>query len=250
MTFQTFTKKDGHTLAYEQDNADRPLGLIYLHGLLSSRKSHKGQFLKAFAKDNHLSYLGFDFTAHGDSWGSPTDWRIGRCLDDAMEIISALTQGPQILVGSSMGGWISLLVAEKMPQKVAGLLGLAAGADFTQYVWDHVLNKQHKEAMKKGHVFGPSEATQGYCFSYPMFEEAQKYFLLERKIAYRGPVILMNGDDDKLVPLDTPFKIKDNLESDNVQVWINKGSAHTLSTPTDLQRIACAIRTLLSFIRP
>ena len=245
MTCQIFTKKDGHTLAYEQYNADRPCGVIYLHGLLSSRKSKKGQFLQSFAESNNLAYLGFDFTSHGDSWGEPTDWRIGRCLEDAMEIIPALTKGPQIIVGSSMGGWIGLLLAEKLPDKVAGFLGLAAGADFMQYVWDHMLNEQHKQALKKGHVFGPSEATQGYCFSYPMFEDARQYYILGRKIAYQGPVILMNGDEDKLVPLDTPFKIKDNLESDNVQIWINKGSAHTLSTPTDLQRIARAVRALL-----
>ena len=148
-----------------------------------------------------------------------------------------------------MGGWLSLLVAEKMPDRVAGILGLAAGADFTQHVWDNILQEPIREAMKNGHVFGPSEATQGYCFSYPMFEDAQKYFVLNRKIAYRGPVILMNGDNDKLVSLDTPFKIKDNLESNNVQIWINKGSEHLLSTPIDLERIACALRALLSFVQ-
>ena len=245
MTFQTFTKKDGHTLAYEQYNTDGSCGLIYLHGLLSSRKSRKGQFLKEYAQTHNLSYLGFDFTSHGDSWGAPTDWRIGRCFEDALEIIQGITKGPQILVGSSMGGWIALLVAEKIPDRVKGLLGLAAGADFTQYLWDNVFQGPQKEAMKKGHVFGPSEQTQGYCFSYPMFEEAKPYFILNRKIAYSGPVILMNGDDDKLVSLETPFKLKDNLTSDNVQVWINKGSQHTLSTPIDLQRIATAVETLL-----
>ena len=228
MTFQTFTKKDGHTLAYEQYNAERPIGIVYLHGLLSSRKSRKGQFLQSYAESHNLAYLGFDFTSHGDSWGEPADWRIGLCLEDALEIIQAKTKGPQILVGSSMGGWIGLLVAEKMPDKVAGFLGLAPGADFTQNIWNNILQEPVRQALKAGHVFGPSEATQGYCFAYPMFEEAKKHFILQRKIAYRGPVILMNGDDDKLVRIEIPLKIKDNLESDNVQVWINKGAEHTL----------------------
>ena len=246
MTFQTFTKKDGHMLAYEQYNAERPTGIVYLHGLLSSRKSRKGQFLQSYAESHNMAYLGFDFTSHGDSWGEPTDWRIGRCLEDALEIIQAKTSGPQILVGSSMGGWIGLLVAEKMPDKVAGFLGLAIGADFTQNIWDNVFQEPVRQALKAGHVFGPSEVTQGYCFAYPMFEEAKKHFILQRKIAYRGPVILMNGDDDKLVRMEIPLKVKDNLESDNVQVWINKGSVHTLSTPKDLPRIACAIQALLA----
>ena len=221
MTFQIFTKKDGHTLAYEQYNADKPYGIVYLHGLLSSRKSKKGQFLKSLAESLGLAYLGFDFTTHGDSWGEPADWRIGTCFQDALEIIQAKTSGPQIIVGSSMGGWIGLLLAEKIPEKVAGFLGLAAGADFTQYIWEHKLAEPHKRALEQGHIFGPDESTQGYCFAYPMFEEAKPYFVLNRRIDYKGPVILMNGDEDKLVPLETPFKIKDNLASDNVQIWIN-----------------------------
>ena len=249
MTQSFYKRQNGHFVFYEQHKQKgAKVGIVYLHGLLSSHNSRKGRFLKKAAKKYGLDYLSFDFTAHGKSWGKPTDWRIGRCLKDAVEVIKAKTDGPQILIGSSMGGWIGLLASELMPRRVAGYIGLATGADFMKNVWENLLTDTLREALQKGVVFGPSEKTNGYCFSYPMFEDAQKYFLLNRPICYRGPVILINGDKDLLVDYRQNFKIQENLLSKDVQTWIVKGSGHNLSTPKDLKTIRRAIEAILEKI--
>ena len=241
-----YKRKNGHFLFYKQERREgAKLGIVYLHGLLSSHKSKKGRFLEKMAKKYGLDYLSFDFTSHGESWGKPTDWRIGECLKDALDIIKSKTTGPQLLIGSSMGGLIGLLVSEKMPGRVAGYIGLAPGADFMENIWNNIFITSQREALKRGVVFGPSEATKGYCFSYPMFEDARKYLILNRPINYKGPVVLINGDQDVLVDYRQNFKVQENLLSKDVQTWIIKGSAHNLSTPKDLRTIQRAIESIL-----
>ena len=137
MTTEIFQREDGTYLNVEflKGDTSKP-GIVYLHGLQSCMNSRKGRYLKAFAEKKGLSYLSFDFSAHGLSWGKPSDFTIGRSLKDALDVLDKYVSVPQIIVGSSMGGWIGLLLCEKVPQKVAGYVGLASGTDFTQFVWD------------------------------------------------------------------------------------------------------------------
>lgn len=245
MSEEVFSRPNGHYLNVEHIPVSGKPYIVYLHGLLSSLKSRKGQYLKAFAAEHGLSYLSFDFTAHGQSWGKPWDFSIGRCFEDAKDVIAHYCKTPAFIVGSSMGGLIGILLSEACPDKVAGYVGLAAGADFMDFIWNNKLLPEHKEALKNGAVLGPSDETSGYCFTYEMFEDARKYFILNRRVNFNGPVRLIQGDSDVLVPYPTVFKIKDVLTSSNVQIILIKGAGHALSEPAQLDAIGHTLKGLI-----
>mgnify|MGYP003288903119 CR=1 FL=1 len=203
--------------------------IVYLHGLKSSRHSEKGKRLEKYAYDNKYGFLAVDYTAHGTSEGLPSDFRIERCLNDVLEVIQVENiSNPLYLAGSSLGGWIAFLTAEKLSAQVKGVLTFAAGVDFLPMIWEHLFTDEIRNLLKKGIVLGPNELTKGYCFSYAMFTEAEPYLLLNRRILYTGPVILVHGDKDDLIPYQNSFKIKDALESTDVQCHLIKGEGHAL----------------------
>ncbi len=203
--------------------------IVYLHGLKSSRHSEKGKRLEKYAYDNKYGFLAVDYTAHGTSEGLPSDFRIERCLNDVLEVIQAENiSNPLYLAGSSLGGWIAFLTAEKLSAQVKSVLTFAAGVDFLPMIWENLFTDEIKSLLKKGVVLGPNELTKGYCFSYAMFTEAEPYLLLNRRILYTGPVILVHGDKDDLIPYQNSFKIKDALESTDVQCHLIKGEGHAL----------------------
>ncbi len=247
MTTEIFKRSDGTYLNVEfiacEDETKG--GIVYLHGLLSCMKSKKGQYLKAFAKEHGLSYLCFDFTAHGESWGKPWDFTIGRCLRDAMDVLNHYVKVPQIIVGSSMGGWIGLLLCRHLPEKVGAFIGLAAGADFTKFIWDNLLNEDHKTTLKSGKILGPSAETKGYCFTQQMFLDAAENYVLTKPLDYKGSVRLLNGDFDMLVPYQTAFHIKDVLTSEDVQITLIKGGDHSLSSPEHLSVLGNTLEGVL-----
>ena len=217
------------TIVYDYIHNENQPCVIYLHGLNSSRHSQKGLRTKAFAEENGYSYLSVDYTAHGESEGEPSDFRVGRCLQDVLDVIQAENiTAPLYLFGSSLGGWIAYLLAEKLPQQVKGVLTIAAGVDFLQTVWEKIFTPDIRELLKSGVVLGPNEQTKGYCFAYPMFTEAEPYLLLHRPIEYTGSVVLAHGDKDTLVPWENSLKIKDILKSEDVAVEIIKNGDHRL----------------------
>lgn len=208
---------------------DKTPVVIYLHGLKSSRYSEKGKRLEKYAHNHQYGFLAVDYTSHGTSEGVPADFRIERCLKDVLEVIQAeQLVNPLYLAGSSLGGWIAFLTAEKLSTQVKGVLTFAAGVDFLPMVWEHLFTDEIRNLLKQGAVLGPNELTKGYCFSYAMFTEAEPYLLLNRKISYTGPVILVHGDKDDLIACRNSFKIKDALESENVQCHVIKGEGHAL----------------------
>ncbi len=230
---------------YIPDTNKKAIGIIYLHGLLSSKKSRKGTFVKEFAIAHNLSYLGFDFTAHGESSGKAQDVKIGQCLQDAIDILDVFTTGPQIVIGSSMGSWVGLLLAQKRPERITGFIGIAPGVDFTKGLWEDILSEENRIFIQKGGILGPDKKTRGYCFTLDFFENAKQHFLLNGPIVYESPVILIRGDKDALVSAKTVLKIKENLTSPNVTILEIKGAEHSLSRPSDLNIIANSIQLLV-----
>lgn len=229
MTQQKIKNSIQKTIVYDYIKNENQPCVVYLHGLNSSRHSQKGNRTKVFAEQNGYSYLSVDYTAHGESEGEPSEFRVGRCLQDVLDVIHAENiTAPLFLFGSSLGGWIAYLLAEKLPQQVKGVLTIAAGVDFLTAVWDKILTPDIRDILKNGVVLGPNEQTKGYCFSYPMFTEAKPYLLFNRTIAYTGSVVLAHGDKDMLVPWENSFKIKDILKSDDVVVEIIKNGDHRL----------------------
>lgn len=229
MVNKIFQYPNGQKISYMIYNQSADTFLVYLHGLLSSKTSEKGQQILSFAKKNKMGFLSVDYTAHGDSDGDKTEFRVGKCLEDVLSVIDKeLIDKKLILVGSSLGGWLSLLLAEKKKEQVKALMTLAVAADFTKLVWEYMFTDDVRELLKSGKVLGPNEETKGHCFTYQMFEEAEMHCLLHRTIDYDGPVLLVHGDQDEIIPYKNSLKVKDSLLSSKVCVQILKGEHHLL----------------------
>ena len=208
-----------------------------MHGTLSDKNASKSLFLENFCRQNGIGYTAFDFTGHGASSGEYTDGTIGIWLNDALDIIDRITAGDLILVGSSMGGWISLLAAQKRPERIKAVVGLAAAADFTVDVWNSFSENQKNEIREKGVIHTPNGWTEkGDPWTLALFEDAEKYLLLKEKdsLDIHCPITLIHGAKDDCVPMETPFKIMDCAKSEAVKIIVLKNSGHRLSEPSEL----------------
>ncbi len=246
MTIKTLKRADGSFVSYEKIEGNKPFGIIYLHGMYSSKKALKAEFVKQFAEKNGLSYLSVDYCGHGESSGTVEDFRVGQCLTDVMDVIKADFDRPFIAVGSSLGGWIGLLLAVRMPSLVKALTLLAPGPDFLRDIWEGYLSDERKQFLKNGGILREKVDPIDFCLTYPMFEEAEPYFLLHDKIHYKGPVAILHGDQDNLIPPEKMFQIKDALESDNVTLYMIKGATHRLSDERSLHLLN---RVLSDFVK-
>ena len=230
MVNKIFKYPNGKKISYTIYNQKSDVFLVYLHGLLSSKASEKGQKIFAFAKKHKFGFLSVDYTAHGDSDGERTEFRVGQCLKDVCSVIdSELKDKKLILIGSSLGGWLSLLLAELKSNQVKGVMTLAVAADFTKLVWEYMFTDEVRELLKSGKVLGPNDATKGHCFTYQMFEEAEMHCLLHRTIKYDGPVLLVHGDRDETIPYKNSLQVMERLSSTKVCVQIIKSEHHLLS---------------------
>ena len=160
-------------------------------------------------------------------------------------VIDELTDGPQILIGSSMGGWLMLLAALARPERIAGLIGIAAAPDFTKRLqWPKLTAEQQATVMEQGFVQVPSNYEDDYVFTRALFEDGANNLLLEADIDLDLPVILLQGQRDVDVPEETAFEIARRLRSDDVTIELVKAADHRFSGPEELKRLARAVDTM------
>ena len=236
-----------HQIYYEFTPGSKAPVFLYLHGFMSQHDTPKAKALKEIALSCGWGYLTLDYTGHGKSSGEITDIRIGRCLKDAQAVIeNALSDQPFVVCGSSLGGWVSLLLALQYPERIKGVIGLAPGVDFTQRVWDNYLPKSVKERLKNGEVFGPSPETGNYCWTYGLFEEAKNHLLKPKgTLDITCPVLLIQGDADKSVPWQETVALKDQLASPDVTLVLVKNMEHTMKTEKEICILENATLSLL-----
>ncbi|MEJ2001178.1 MAG: alpha/beta hydrolase, partial [Maritimibacter sp.] len=154
----------GRRIAYVKTEGNGP-GVVFLGGFMSDMEGSKAVALEAWAKRQGRPFLRFDYSGHGQSSGEFTDGCIGDWAEDARAVIETLTEGPQLLVGSSMGGWISALTIRAIPDRIAGFIGIAAAPDFTEdSMWNGFSEEMRRQLMEEGQVFVPS----GYDEPYPV----------------------------------------------------------------------------------
>lgn len=228
----------GHTIAYHATSGKSP-GVVYVGGFMSDMTGTKATALADFCRDKGRAYLRFDYLGHGASSGEFTEGTIGRWADDAVAVIKAATEGPQVLVGSSMGGWIMLLAARALGDRVGGLVGIAAAPDFTEDLfWNDFDSKTREGLMRDGVVEIPSEYDDGpYRITRNLIQDGRKHLVLRAPIALRCPVRLLHGIEDSDVPWRTSVTLMERLESDDVEVTLVKNGTHTLSEPADIDRL-------------
>jgi pimeloyl-ACP methyl ester carboxylesterase len=202
--------------------------------------------LEAHCRDRGRACVRFDYSGHGASGGRFEDGTIGQWASDAIDVITRVTQGPLVLVGSSMGGWIMLLAALSLAGRVRGLVGIAPAPDFTEeLVLRKLPEEERRKLLSEGVVklpnpYGPEPTPVTLRF----VEEARRHLLLGSPIPIHCPVRLLHGLADPDVPWQTSLRLVDALESGDATVTLIKDAGHRLSDPPHLRRLFAAVDEL------
>ena len=243
---EILARPNGSTIAYHKTAGSAP-GIVFLGGFKSDMTGGKALALEAFARQRGQAFLRFDYQGHGASSGDFVEGTIGGWTDDAVAALDHLTKGPQILVGSSMGGWIMLLAALARPQRVAGLVGIAAAPDFTEdLMWAKAAPELRETLEREGVYLQPSDyGEEPTPITMKLIEEGRRHRLLNRPIALDCPVRLIHGMADPDVPWQVSVKLAQRLVSAQVEITLVKGGGHRLSEPADLARLEDTLARLL-----
>ncbi len=241
----TLPAPDGTPLAFRRLPGCGP-GVVFLGGFHSDMTGSKAEFLAGWCARRGTPFLRMDYSGHGASGGRFEDGTITRWAADAEAALLALTDGPQVLVGSSMGGWIALLLALRHPARVRALLGIAPAPDFTEdLMWAQFPPAVRAAILRDGAWRRPSEYGEPYPITRALIEDGRNHLLLGGRIAVTAPVRILQGDADPDVPWQHALRLAAALESGDVRVTLVKGGDHRLSTPRDLSLLGETLAALL-----
>lgn len=210
--------------------------IVFIHGFMSDRQGTKAMALENWCAKEDYAYLRFDCRGHGESEAAFTDGTIGLWIEDTLDVIDELCGEKVLLVGSSMGGWLALAAALKRPEKVAGVIGLAAAPDFTEdLMWDTFSEEEKEKLLREGLIQKPS----GYEGSYyqitkELIEDGRRQMLLRDVLPLSCPVSLIQGMNDVSVPWQTAVQISEKIPHGDVEMHFLKEADHGLSRPEDL----------------
>jgi len=236
----------GRRIAYHASQGAAPC-VVFLGGFRSDMQGTKALHLEAWAQARGQAFLRFDYSGHGESGGRFEEGCIGDWAQDAQEVIEAVTDGPVVLVGSSMGGWISLLLAERMPKRIAGMVGIAAAPDFTEDgFWAGFNELERAKLMREGRLFVPSDYGAPYPVTKRLIEDGRNHLVLRRKLALPFPVRLLQGTADADVDVSRPLALLDHAEGADMRLTLVKGADHRFSTPDCLALIESSVETVLA----
>ena len=227
-----------------------PPGVVFLCGHGSDMNGSKAMHLQAWAERRGKSFLRFDYSGHGQSDGDFLKTNISDWTRDTIDMIDAHTDGPQIVVGSSLGGWIMLNLALARPARIAALVGIAAAPDFTEeLIWDR-LNDRAKADFKASSqiTFENPYADDPVIFPYHLIEDGRQHLHLQAPISIDVPVRLLHGMLDAEVPWQTAIRLADQLQSDDVSVMLDKTATHRYSEPRQLAQLERVLDDLVSLI--
>jgi len=245
----TFTTPHGRKIAFHRTPGAGP-GVVFLGGFRSDMTGTKALALQAWAEARGRAFLRFDYSGHGASSGDFLDGCIGDWAEDAVAAIGALTDGPQVLVGSSMGGWVSLLVARALPDRVAGLVGIAAAPDFTEdSMWAGFTEAQRAELLAHGRIALPSDYSEvPYIITRRLIEDGRHHLVLRAPLVLPFPVRLLQGTADSDVPPAVALRLLDHATGPDIRLTLVKGADHRFSTPDCLAMIESALDEVLAKI--
>jgi pimeloyl-ACP methyl ester carboxylesterase len=219
----------GRRIAYRLRPGRSP-ALLFLPGYASDMEGAKAVALDAFAERRGLAMLRLDYSGTGSSGGRFEDGTLALWLEEALAAVDRLTEGPLIVAGSSMGGWIALHLALLRPERIRALVGIAAAADFTDWGFTAEKAAQLREEDPMTRAF---------------WESGQRLLLLGGEIAVDCPVRLLHGEDDRDVPLEVAFRTMRALRSSDVQLNVLKGGGHRLSERHEIEAILRSVAGLL-----
>jgi pimeloyl-ACP methyl ester carboxylesterase len=210
---------------------------MFLGGFMSDMTGTKALALEAWAKDRGLAFTRFDYQGHGASSGRFADGTIGLWANDALAVLDRVTSGPQVLVGSSMGAWIALLLACRRPERIAALVGIAAAPDFTEdLIWGALDESVRAQIIRDGAWHRPSAyaPVDPPPITLRLIEEARHHLVLRTPLPFTGPVRLLHGLADPDVPWRTSLRLTEALTGADVHLTLVKDGDHRLSRPQDI----------------
>ena len=241
---------DARRIALETRAGSGP-PVVWLGGFRSDMGSTKAGFLDAWAARRGRAYVRFDYSAHGESGGRFEECGISRWLEDALAVIEGQVAAPPILVGSSMGGWIALLVTRALKARApriapAGLVLIAPAADFTErLMWDHFPPEVREVIEREGVFVRPSlYADEGCPYFRHLIEDGRRHLVLEGPIETGCPVHILQGMRDPDVPWEHAMTLLEHLPGESVSMTLIKDGDHRLSRPEDLERLVAAIEAM------
>ena len=219
----------GQKLAYSFTKGTGPT-VVFLGGFKSDMEGSKAIFFEKWAKKRNRSFLRFDYSGHGQSTGDFLNLGIGDWLNDTKQIIELTKNNGLILIGSSMGGWISLLLSRELGSRLKGLITIAAAPDFTEdSMWKNFTKDQKKEVLNKGVLYLPSDYGEPYPITRYLIENGRQNLVLREPLELTCPVRLMQGTEDTAVTRETALKLFDHITADDLSLFIKRGADHSFS---------------------
>ena len=241
----TLARPDGEVIAYHARAGKSP-GVLFCGGFKSDMTGTKAMALDAACASTGRAFVRFDYLGHGASSGAFRGGTIGRWRDDTLAIIDQLTSGPQILVGSSMGGWLALLAAMARPERVKALALVAPAPDFTEaLMWATMTPAQRETLLRDGVLLEPSDyAAEPYAITLNLIEEGRHHLILDAGIPFAGPVRILHGMKDADVPWRHSLRLIEALHTTDVKLQLYKTGDHRLSGPGELADLCAAVEGL------
>lgn len=243
----SFVTPQGRKIAYHLTDGTGP-AVVFLGGFKSDMGGTKAIHLEQLARDSGRAFLRFDYSGHGESSEAFTDGAIGDWFEDACAAIG-LVAGKVILVGSSMGGWISLLIARSMPERVAGLVTIAAAPDFTEDSMWAGFSDDQKSQLAAGQVALPSEYGEPYIITRRLIEEGRTRLVLRDPLPLDFPVRFLQGTADADVELSVSLRLLEHAKGPDMRLTLVDGADHRFSDDTCLQLIETSVTEVLARAR-
>ncbi len=241
MTLKFLDTPTGRRIAYHQTAGAGPV-IVFLGGLKSDMEGTKAVHLEEWAKRQGYAFLRFDYSGHGQSSNTFEEGCIGDWHEDTLNVVTALTDGPIIPVGSSMGGWQALLLARAVPDRIKGMVTIAAAPDFTEdSYWAGFSQSQKAELDSKGQVELPSDYMEPYIVTKRMVENGRENLVLRSELALPFPVRCLQGTADAAVSTETALRLMEHAMCDDMRLTLVKEADHRFSDVACLTLIEQAI---------
>jgi len=244
MDYQKITTPRGTFIAYHFDKRSTVLPpIIFLCGFKSNMEGSKAVFLDQYCRGTNRTYLRFDYFAHGSSEGDFMEFTLSKAVEDACFMCKKFIDQPAIIIGSSMGGWVGLRLLELLPDKMHGLIGIAAAPDFSAEIAQDLTEDNKKSLVENGYFMEPSGYEDPHIITNEFLADGAKHCILNGTITTTIPVHLLQGKEDISVPWEKAERIKTMLGNQAVITYIDDGD-HSLSRPQDLEILRSKIEQL------
>ncbi|MBO6687072.1 MAG: alpha/beta fold hydrolase [Henriciella sp.] len=249
MEHKDFVSPQRRRLAYRYSAPSTGLTFVWLSGFKSDMTGTKVTVLETWAQQAGHGFLAFDYSGHGVSGGAFEDGTISAWREDALAAIEGLTSGALVLVGSSMGGWMALLSALALKNRVAAMVLIAPAPDFTQkLMWPEFSAEQQAEIMDQGRTLRPSDYGDPYPITRDLIEDGKLWALLDAPIDLTCPIRILQGMQDPDVPWQHAFRLVEALKSEDLVFSLIKDGDHRLSRDQDIERLVATCEELAAFV--